>query len=220
MFDPPLTDADVRVLGSLIEKEITTPDNYPLSLHGLAAACNQTSNRQPVVSLEEDAILAAITRLRRSSLVRAIQPADSRVMKYQHLAADAMSLDRGELALMCVLMLRGPQTVGELRSRTERLARFESLAAVEQTLEALAARTPAPFVSRLPRQPGQKDIRYAQILSGPPTAEAPGAVPSSNNAHRPSDRERVDALEARTATLETEIAELRRQLADFRSQFE
>src|SRR6187402_373266 len=124
-MDQYLTDADVRVLGALIEKQVTTPDNYPLSLNALIAACNQSTNRHPVVAYDEETVLAAVQRLRRASLARAIQRIDSRVTKYEHIATDTLDLSSNELGLMCVLLLRGPNTIGELRTRTERLAKFE-----------------------------------------------------------------------------------------------
>src|SRR6476661_5048290 len=124
----PLTDVEVRILGSLIEKESVTPDNYPLSLNALVGACNQLSNREPVMQLDENAVKYAVNSLRQQSLVRAIQPSDSRVMKFQHLATDKWSLEPESLAALCVLMLRGPQTLGEIKGRTGRLASFGGLA--------------------------------------------------------------------------------------------
>jgi uncharacterized protein YceH (UPF0502 family) len=216
-MDPLLTDVDVRVLGSLIEKEITTPDHYPLSLNALTNACNQVSNRDPVMQLDEPAVKAAVDRLRKYSLVRSIQRADSRVMKYLHLATDAMNLDRPMLAVMCVLMLRGPQTIGEIRTRTNRLFDFQSLEEVEATLNALMARAPAPFATRLPRQPGQKEARFAHLLSGEVTYEAP-PVPAPADAR--SEPDRLGALETAVEELRNELADVRTQLAEFRRQFE
>jgi len=154
MLEPALTDIEVRILGSLIEKEVTTPDNYPLSLNALTAACNQSSNRDPIMQLEESAISESIVALRRRSLVRAIQPSGSRVTKYSHLLGEALNLDARELAVLDVLMLRGPQTPGELNARTGRLAEFADIAQIETTLEGLANRHPEPLVVRLPRRPG------------------------------------------------------------------
>ena len=212
-----LDDADVRVLGALIEKAITTPDSYPLSLHALPAACNQSSNRHPVVSFDEDTVLAAVRRLRAQSLVRGIQRIDSRVTKYEHLLANALDLSAQELAVMCVLMLRGPQTVGEIKGRTERLASFESLSHVEATLTALMQHAPSPLVVRLPRQAGQKEVRYAHLLSGEVAFEQPDAqVPVATT----TMADRITALEGTTAELQNEVADLRRQLEDFRTQFE
>ena len=218
-MQPPLTDVEARVVASLIEKEATTPDSYPLSLGALLAACNQTSNREPVMRLDEEAVAAATTALRRRSLLRAIQPAGSRVTKHQHLLADALSLDRRELALLAVLMLRGAQTAGELHVRTARLADFPDLAAVEATLDALIVREPEPLVARLPRRAGQREVRYAHLLSGEPAPveEAP-AAPSPAATVR--DDGRVTALEQAVAELRDELAVLRNELAEFRAQFQ
>jgi uncharacterized protein len=213
----PLNPTDVRVLGSLIEKEATTPDYYPLSLNALKLACNQSSNRDPVMQLDDGEVLASTDRLRRQSLVRALQKSDSRVMKYSHLMGETMELDTRELAVMCVLMLRGPQTLGEIKGRTERLAAFDSLEAVEGTLNALISRAPAPLVARLSRQPGQKEVRYAHLLSGDIQADAPPA-PVAVQVAQSSDR--VAALEAATEELRKELADIRRQLEEFRKQFE
>jgi len=217
-MDPLLTEVDVRVLGSLIEKEITTPDNYPLSLNALTNACNQLSNREPVMQLDEATVKAGVDRLRRYALVRSIQRADARVMKYLHLAGDALNLDRSALAVMCVLMLRGPQTIGEIRTRTSRLFDFQSLEQVEATLNDLIARAPSPFVARLPRHPGQKEVRFAHLLSGEVTAE-PGP-PAAVLEARPSEPDRVGALESMVEELRREVSDLRAELADFRRQFE
>jgi uncharacterized protein len=170
----PLNDIDVRVLGSLVEKDLTTPEYYPLSLNALVNACNQTSNRDPVVKYDEPTVKSAVDRLRKYSLVRSIQRADARVMKYMHLMRDAMSLEPPELAAMCVLMLRGPQTVGEIRTRSGRLFDFPSLEEVEATLDTLMTRA-EPLVARLPRQPGQKEARFSQLLGGGAPAVAAAA---------------------------------------------
>jgi uncharacterized protein YceH (UPF0502 family) len=217
-MDPLLTEVDVRVLGSLIEKEITTPDNYPLSLNALTNACNQVSNREPVMQLDESAVKAGVDRLRRYALVRSIQRSDARVMKYMHLAGDALGLDRPALAVMCVLMLRGPQTIGEIRTRTARLFDFENLEQAEATLNALMARSPSPFVARLPRHPGQKEARFAHLLSGEVTYEP--APPAAMAEARSSEPDRVSALEATIEELRREVSDLRAELAAFRRQFE
>lgn len=215
----PLNAVDLRVLGSLIEKEVTTPDYYPLSLNALKLACNQSSNRDPVMQLDDGAVLAATDRLRRRSLMRALQKADSRVMKYSHLMGEAMELDRRELAVMCVLMLRGQQTLNEIRTRTERLADFESAEAVEATLNALIGRSPVPLVTRLPRQPGQKEARYTHVLGGDVVAEA--ASPPVSTAPTPrADDDRLAKLEAELSELRRELTEVHVQLAEFRKQFE
>ena len=179
----PLTDIEVRILGSLIEKESTTPDNYPLSLNALTAACNQLSNREPVMQLAEDAVKYAVNSLRQQSLVRAIQPSDSRVMKFQHLATDKWNLEPEARAVLCVLMLRGAQTLGEIKGRTGRLAEFASLADVDRAMNDLISRQ---LAVQLPRRAGQKEVRYAHLLSGDPVeaqaghTEQPVAKQTSN----------------------------------------
>ena len=216
-MDQLLNDVDVRVLGALIEKEITTPGNYPLSLNALVAACNQSSNRTPVVAYTEETVLASITRLRHQSHVRGMQRMDARVTKYEHLAAESLNLTVREQSVLCVLMLRGPNTVGELRIRTERLADFTTIDDVETTLQGLIEREPAPLVVRMARQPGQKELRYAHLLSGE-------AIPPVVNHESVVDDEpaeaRMAALEVLTAALQGELAQLREQFAEFRRQFE
>jgi len=212
--EAPLDPAAVRVLGSLIEKEFVTPDNYPLSLNALVAACNQTSNRDPVMSLDDRAVLRSLDDLRRRSLARGMHGSDSRVTKYQHLVREALSLNDAELAVMCVLMLRGPQTAGEIKGRTNRLHDFTDLAHVESALEGLIVRLPASHVARLARRPGQKDPRYMHLLSGdapPPeqTHDAPEPAP-----------DRLDALETAVNSLRAEVVDLRAQLEEFRRQFQ
>ena len=216
-----LNEIDVRVLGSLIEKEITTPDHYPLSLNALVNACNQTSSREPVVSYDDPTVSASLDRLRRQSLARGIQRSDSRVTKYQHLLRDALGLSTRELAVLDVLMLRGPQTIGEIRTRGSRMADFESLSDVETILDMLADRPSGPLVAKLPRQPGQKDLRYAHLLSGEPvlTAADPASM-ESRPVSKPSEDDRVHALSEEVAELRKEVADLRAQLESFRKQFE
>lgn len=223
-MDQFLTEADARVLGALIEKQVTTPDNYPLSMNALIAACNQTTNRYPVVSYDEDMVMGAIQRLRRASLVRGIQRIDARVIKYEHTAPDVLDLNQRELAVLCVLMLRGPNTVGELRTRTERLASFESTADLELTLQSLMDREKDPLVVRLPKRAGQKETRYAHLLSGEVSNEADdesNAVRMNAPAQTssPSD-DRIAALEQKVELLESEVRDMRTQLDEFRKQFE
>ena len=150
-----LSDGEVRVLGSLIEKAITTPDYYPLSLNALMLACNQSTNREPVVAYDEATVGRTVDSLRQRSLVRSAQGIESRVAKYRHLAYEALAVDGRELAVLCVLLLRGAQTVGEIKTRTARLTTFASLSEVEETLSGLISRDPTPLVARLPRQPGR-----------------------------------------------------------------
>lgn len=213
-MNPPLTHVELRILGALIEKAATVPDTYPLTLSGLVAACNQLTNREPVMQLDEDTITSAIVALRRRSLLRAIQPVGSRVTKYLHLLNEALDLDARELAILAVLMLRGPQTAAELHTRTARLADFESGPSVDQVLEALLARDSGSLVSRLARQPGQKEVRYAQLLGGPVL----DALSPSGMEPRAPTAERV-ALETRVHALEQELAALRAEFAAFKNQF-
>jgi len=204
-----LNEVEVRVLGSLVEKETATPEYYPLSLHALTAACNQKSNREPVMSLDEDTVHAALETLRAKGLTLDISGGDNRVHKYAHRLGEVFNFDRREQMLLCVLMLRGPQTVGELRGRSERLHNFDSLADVESTLTRLAERTP-PLVAKLPRRPGEKESRFTHLLSGDLESAEPPAPPPP----RPSP------LEARVTQLESDLAELKRQFEDFRKSFE
>jgi len=203
-----LSDVEVRILGCLMEKEATTPDNYPLSLNALTSACNQLSNREPVMSLSEDQVKWAVNSLRQQSLVRAIQPSDARVMKFQHLLTEKLDLDQPARAILCVLMLRGPQTLGEIKTRTNRLAEFTSVADVEGAVRGLI---PRELVVEMARQPGQKEIRFAHLLSGPPK-DAPAEAQVEIAAPEP----RLD----RIAELEASLDEVRRELAALRSQFE
>lgn len=219
---PILLPAEIRVLGALVEKQVTTPDYYPLTLNALTNACNQLTNRDPVVSYDEATVLRAIDGLREKRLATHYAGAESRVAKFRHSLNDALVLTPAEVALLCVLMLRGPQTVGELRTRCERLFRFDSLAETEESLNTLATRAPQPLVVRLPRQPGTKESRFAQLLGGPiensapPTAASP--VVSAPAADPAPDR--LSRLEEEVAVLRRELDDLREQLARFRQQFE
>jgi uncharacterized protein len=202
-LDHTLTDTEVRVLGSLVEKEITTPDYYPLSLNAMVAACNQSSNRNPVVHFDEDTVARALDSLREKKLVHMVDRIESRVTKYRHVLYEAMSLGRPGIAVMCVLMLRGPQTVGEIRTRTNRLYDFSSLDEVETTLSSLSSGE-SPLVVRLPRQSGQKEVRYAHLLSGEVKMIEPETEPELD----------------RIGKLEKEVEDLKRQFEEFRKQFE
>jgi uncharacterized protein YceH (UPF0502 family) len=216
MLPRSLGPVEVRVLGSLIEKELSTPDHYPLSLNALINACNQSSNRDPAMMLDEGAVTGAIDVLRRLSLVRSIQGIGSRVPKYQHLLAEVGELSRTELAVLCVLTLRGPQTQGEIRSRAARLMPGDDPDGVEAALQALIAREPAPAVARLQRRPGQKEARYAHLLAGEVMDDAEDASMATPIA--PADR--IAALEELVGDVRSEIADLRAQFAEFRKQFE
>lgn len=215
-MDDRLTDVEARVLGSLIEKEMTTPDHYPLSLNALTNACNQTSNRDPVVQYDEATVADAIEAMRKRSLVRAVQQAGSRVIKYRHLASETLGTDARQTAVLGVLMLRGPQTPAELRTRGSRLVPLEDPEDIETTLNELIAREATALVARLPRRAGQKEVRYAHLLSGEVTFDAPDHAA----VRAPADAERIGALEAAMAELRNEVADLRGQLAEFRRQFE
>lgn len=216
MLPHDLEPVDVRILGSLIEKELSTPDHYPLSLNALTSACNQSSNRDPVMSLDEGTVSQAIDGLRGRGLVRSIQAIGSRVPKYQHLLAEAGELTRTELAVLCVLALRGPQTLAEVRSRVARLLPGGDPAGIEDALEALIARVAEPVVTRLPRRPGQKELRYAHRLAG----EVVYAVDDTPSATPTASADRITALEELTRELRNEVADLRTQFAEFRKQFE
>ena len=210
---------EIRVLGSLLEKQRTTPDVYPLSLNALRAACNQTTNRDPVVEYDEPTIRAALDGLTRKGWVRLASGPGSRAVKYRHLFDGALGLSDDEVALLCVLMLRGPQTPGELKQRTERLYRFDSLGDLERTLDALIGRN---LVARLPRRPGQKEERYTQLLGGDEreAREQPGAWPVETRAPEEAADDgapRLAGLEERVGQLEDEVASLRRAFESFRA---
>jgi uncharacterized protein len=215
-----LTDTEARVLGSLVEKDITTPDYYPMSLNALVNACNQKSNRDPVMNLNDGAVRQALHSLNEKGLAgNASSAGDSRVPKFEHRMQEAFNFTRPETAIMCVLMLRGPQTPGELRGRTERLHGFEDLTDVQSTLQKLMTRE-EPLVKILPRQPGTKESRYAHLLCGEkPEWEAPPA-PVETLADNSMDNERLARLEEEVAALNREIADLKQELAGFRKQFE
>ena len=211
-----LSDVEVRVLGALIEKDITTPDYYPLSLNALVNACNQKNNRDPVMALGEDAVRAALESLQRQRLAGPASGADGRVTKYEHRLQEVFNFDRREIAVLCVLLLRGAQTPGELRGRTERMFRFEELEDVHATIEKLSQREPA-LVAVLPRQPGTKESRYMHLFSG--AAPVGEVAPTRSAGSSPGD-DRVAHIESEVGELRREVAELREQLEAFRKQFE
>ncbi len=215
MLPQNLDAAQVRVLGSLVEKELSTPDHYPLSLNALMNACNQSSNREPVTALDESAVSGAVAALRGLSLVRSFPASGERVPKYQHLLAAADELSRAELAVLCVLMLRGPQTLAEVRSRAARLMPGADPEGVAAALEALIARDPAAAI-RLPRRPGQKEARYAHLLCGDVVHQAEEVVGPAPVAYT----DRIAALEEVALELRSEMAELRAQFEVFRKEFE
>ena len=218
-MDIVLNDVEARVLGALIEKDITTPDYYPLSLNSLVNACNQKNNRDPVMALDEAAVRDALSGLQELRLAGPAGGADSRVTKYEHRMQNVLNLSRGETAVLCVLLLRGPQTPGELRGRTERMHSFEGLDAVQASLQKLMQREP-PLAAMLPRQPGTKESRYAHLLSGPINAvEFAAQGPSAVVAVSGTDM-RVLRLEEQVASLRNEVSELKQMFEGFRKQFE
>jgi uncharacterized protein len=204
-----LSPVETRILGSLVEKETTTPEYYPLSLNALVAACNQKNNREPIMQLTEDEVRPALHRLQDQGLAAAIH--DSRVTKYEHHLQEVFNLTRGESAVLCVLLLRGPQTPGELRGRTERMHRFEELSVVLAVLEKLAQHDPA-LVMALPRQPGSREIRYAHLLSGQPDLSALASSAEAVSPRGSADADRLTQLESEVAALREEIAELRERI--------
>jgi uncharacterized protein YceH (UPF0502 family) len=225
-----LNEIECRVLGSLIEKEITTPEYYPLSLNALVNACNQKSNRDPVLNLDEAAVRQALHSLDGQSLVRSVSASDSRVTKYEHRLQEAFNFYRHEIAILCVLLLRGPQTPGELRTRAERMHPFDDLGAVQSSLQHLMKREP-PLVKVLPRQPGTKESRYAHLLSGdvglsggpglPDNVESFEKKPASERsaATISADGDRIAHLEKELAALRNEVSDFHKELADLKQQF-
>ncbi len=221
-----LTEIETRVLGSLIEKDITTPDYYPLSLNALVNACNQKNNRDPVTYFDEPTVREALNSLQEKRLAGLAGGADSRVTKYEHRLQEVFNFDRREIAVLCVLLLRGPQTPGELRSRTDRMYHFEALEDVVSTLDRLSHRNP-PLAQVLPRQPGTKESRYTHLFSGEPNidvaanlagAPSPANPEAATAPHGSADR--LTHLEQEVSRLRQEVADLQRQLAAFRKQFE
>jgi uncharacterized protein YceH (UPF0502 family) len=228
-----LSPEEVRVLGCLAEKELTTPQSYPLTLNALVLACNQSHNREPVVAYDERTVEQAVTRAKTRGLARFVHPSHGRsAIRYRHELAEQLGVDRRQLALLAVLMLRGPQTAGELRARTERMGRFDTLAEVEAELDALARR-PTPLVARLARQPGRKEDRFAALL-GPPAAGLPAAggvlAPAAATVRGPEPpaaggagddrsgalRAEVETLRAEVEALQAEVEALGRDLDDLR----
>jgi uncharacterized protein YceH (UPF0502 family) len=214
-----LSEIEARVLGSLIEKELTTPAYYPLSLNALVNACNQKSNRDPYMNLDEDAVREALRTLNQKEFAGPADNMESRVKKYEHRLQEAFNFTRHEIAILCELLLRGPQTPGELRGRAERMHTFDDLGIVQSTLQRLMKREP-PLVKLLPRQPGTKEARYAHLLSGELESwqrepEAESVVISGS-----SMGQQISRLESDVATLQKEIADLKQQFANFKKQFE
>jgi len=214
-----LSEAETRVLGALVEKELTTPEYYPLSLNALVNACNQKSNRDPFMNLNEEAVREALRSLDKKGLAGPADNMVSRVTKYEHRLQEAYNFTRHEIAIMAELLLRGPQTPGELRGRADRMHKFDDLGIVLSTLQRLMKREP-PLVKLLPKQPGTKEARYAHLLSGDvqtwtpePSSEAHAPVASVHD-------DRIERLENQLADIQKEIADLKQQFSSFRKQFE
>lgn len=217
-FEQPfhLTAAEARVLGALIEKEVTTPEYYPLSLNALVNACNQRSNREPVMNLDEDEVRQALHGLEDDRLAGRARSADGRVAKYEHWLGEVFNFSRAETALICVLLLRGPQTPGELRGRTERMHRFDEIGDVTAGLQKLMEREPA-LVAVLPRQPGTKESRYAHLLAGGVESIAVTQEETLRVSESSADS---SAYEERIAQLESTVSELRREVSELRQKVE
>jgi uncharacterized protein len=215
-----LNPAEARALGALVEKDITTPDYYPLSLNALVNACNQKNNREPVTNFDEETVRLALRNLSDKNLAGLARGADGRVAKYEHHLQEVFNFTRRETAIICVLLLRGPQTPGELRGRGERMHPFEDLDEVLSGLQQLMRREP-PLAKALGRRPGTKEIRYAHLLSGDVEAwEPPDAYASAGTGDSSADSERISQLEEQVAALRQEVAELRHLMAGFTKQSE
>ena len=213
-----LTETEVRVLGSLVEKQLTTPEYYPLTLNALTAACNQKSNRDPVMSIGETAILAAIDSLRDKNLVYLYYGSTSRTVKYKHMLPSVYELEPPAVSVIALLLLRGPQTVGELRGRSDRLYEFSGLGEVQETLDDLAGRS-EPLILKLERQPGQKEARYVHLLAGEVDVAALNAVREQHSGGSGSN-ERIEKLEQEIERLSGELTSFRETFDEFRKQFE
>ena len=222
-MDLELDQVEVRVLGSLIEKEVTTPEYYPLTLNALTAACNQKSNRDPVVQLDEKTVVRTLDCLRDRELIRMVSGADMRVPKYRQILTETLGFSPRQTAAVCVLMLRGVQTVGEIRGRSNRLYDFAGLEEVEETIAELNARDDGPLLEKLPRQAGRKEPRFAHLLAGAVEVakeeDTEARVEQATLAVRGED-ERLAQLEAQVKALRTELAEVRAEFQRFREQFE
>jgi uncharacterized protein len=215
-----LNDIEVRVLASLVEKQVTTPEYYPLTLNSLALACNQKNNRHPVTAYDESTVMQALESLREKNLAYVFYGSNSRVPKYKHVVPEVLHLSPQETAVMCVLMLRGPQTIGEIKDRGARLFEFPNLEEVDQTLNALSVKEPDPLIIKLPRQAGQKEARFAHLLSGAVTVDATSDAESPRRASRANESEKVSALEHEVEKLRAEVNTLQQQFEEFKKQFE
>lgn len=214
-----LTEIETRILGSLIEKQLTTPEYYPLTLNSLVAACNQKSNREPVVSYDDDTVTRALDELREKNLVYLFYGSTSRVVKYKHMLPNVYELEAPEVAIMCVMMLRGPQTVGELRGRTDRLHEFSGIGEVQETLDGLTRRD-EPLVVKLDRQPGQKEARFAHLLYGEIDVSSFAIAQERTSPAGHESNERFEKLEEEVARLNSELVSFRETFDEFRKQFD
>lgn len=217
-----LSEVEVRVLASLVEKQMTTPENYPLTLNSLTLACNQKTSREPVVNYDEETVTTALESLREQNLVYVFYGSNSRVAKYKHFAAEVLEVSMAEKAILCVLMLRGAQTVNEIQTRTNRMYEFSGLGEVDETLNALINRDSQKFVVRLPKQIGQKEIRYTHLLAGEPDLAAleTAFTQRAERVERVGSADRIAALEQKVETLSAELQTLRETFEEFRKQFE
>lgn len=214
-----LNETEARIVGSLVEKQLTTPEYYPLTLNALVNACNQKSNRDPVVSYDESTVTSVLERLRDRNIVYVYYGSTSRVPKYKHMLPSIYELGPDEVAVICVMLLRGPQTLGELRTRTERLFNFTGLGEIQETLDGLARRGD-PLVAKLPVQPGQKEARFAHLLSGDIDVEAFAAAHATRTSRSGVDSDRLEKLEEDVAGLKAEIEAIKQTFEEFRRQFE
>lgn len=222
MMQDMLNEAEVRVLGALVEKQIATPEYYPLTLNSLIQACNQKNNRHPIVTFDEATVEQALESLRAKNLAYVFYGSTSRVPKYKHMMPEVFNLSLQELAIMCVLMLRGPQTIGELRGRTDRLYDFSGLEEVEQTLSSLIAKESQPLVAMLARQPGQKEVRYAHLLAGEVSADYYAEIEQKREkaAKNILKNNGFSLLEQQVESLREEVHRLRQEFEEFAKQFD
>jgi uncharacterized protein YceH (UPF0502 family) len=211
-----LTETEARIVGALVEKQLTTPEYYPLTMNALVAACNQKTNREPVVSFDEQTVSRSLEDLRDKNIVYVFYGSTSRVPKYKHMLPQVFELEPSETAVMCVLMLRGPQTIGEIKERTGRLYDFRDLNDVNETLESLLKRD-EPLITRLERAPGQKEARYAHLLCGEVTSYTP---PERSISRGAANDERVEKLEQELESVKSELSTFRQEFEDFKKQFE
>ena len=214
-----LNNVEARILGVLIEKEMTTPDYYPLTLNALGNACNQKTNRDPVMDLDEVTVSEMLTRMRTDRLIWQVKTQGSRALKYEHNMRDLADFSNRALALLCELLIRGPQTAGELRTRTARMTDFDGIPAVEHALKKLAEHEKGPFVKQLPRKPGQKELRYTHLL-GDTAINTPDFPADMETAERTIEPSQIEALEVRVASLEIELEEIRKAFLEFKRAFE